>query len=400
MRTIVDTLNSVFKETGVDSLTSLNFNNTKKWQSLLSLTFLSILVSWPAFSAEKVTLRLLVWEGYAPTEQRQEFIRYINAKYDVELSLSVKYIAEAEDGFEALRLKKADVISPAHNRINDKRFRMIDSGLLLPLDLNNIPNYTALSPSFKKLDHLVKEGVHYGLPFGWGPYGLAYNTEKFETPPSTWSALWQSQHQGKYSIADYGEINIYLVALAMGYGPQALNDFDKLNNPEFKARLLELVSGAKSLWVGVDTAADLKGMSIASSWGFALPKLKQLGEEWKWAYPKNGVPGWIDNHVLSSELANKPVLKRIAEEWLNYTISFTFQDKVLVKSLSTNPVNSLTFSSASAEEKQGFYAESLNDPKALIILMPELDRRTRNGMNNLWNEALATSRAVTKVGQN
>ncbi len=43
---------------------------------------------------------------------------------------------------------------------------------------------------------------------------------------------------------------------------------------------------------------------------------------------------------------------------------------------------------ATEKQKRGFYAKSLNDPQALIVLMPELDRRTRNGMDNLWNKAL------------
>jgi spermidine/putrescine-binding protein len=340
------------------------------------------------FAENQQVLRLLVWEGYAPEAQREQFRQYIYRKYAVDLTLKVDYIADAEDGFEALRLKKADIVSPAHNRINDKRFRMIDSGLLLPLNLENLPNYQQLNPSFKRLEHLVKDGVHYGLPFAWGPYGLVYNTEVFEKAPDSWNVLWEPQYSGHYSIADYGEINIYLTALAMGYDKKTLGDFDQLNNKAFKAKLAALLANAKSLWVGVDTADDLQQKKLASSWGFALPELKQRGEIWKWAYPKEGVPGWIDNHVISQELANKPQLKRIAEEWINFTISSEFQTSVLVAALSTNSVNMVTVETASELQKQGFYARSLIDPEAVIVLMPELDRRSRNGIDSLWNKAL------------
>jgi spermidine/putrescine transport system substrate-binding protein len=54
-------------------------------------------------------------------------------------------------------------------------------------------------------------------------------------------------------------------------------------------------------------------------------------------------------------------------------------------------VNSLTVESASEQQKQGFYSQSLVDPDALIVLMPELDRRSRNGIDNLWNHALQAS---------
>ncbi|PKG96133.1 hypothetical protein [Paraglaciecola sp. MB-3u-78] len=127
---------------------------------------------------------------------------------------------------------------------------------------------------------------------------------------------------------------------------------------------------------------------LASSWGFSLPELKKRGEIWKWAYPREGVPGWIDNHVLSQELADKPELKRIAEEWINFTISTEFQNSVLVEALGTNPVNMMTVETATEAQKRGFYATSLSESKALIVLMPQLDRRTRNGIDNLWNTAL------------
>jgi spermidine/putrescine transport system substrate-binding protein len=349
-----------------------------------------------AFAENQQILRLLVWEGYAPEAQREQFIQFISEKYSVDLILKVEYIADAEDGFEALRLKKADIVSPAHNRINDKRYKMIDSGLLLPLNLDNLPNYQQLTPSFKQLTFLVKDGVHYGLPFAWGPYGLVYNTEVFDKAPQSWSVLWDPKYSGHYSVADYGEINIYLTALAMGYEPKDLSDFDKLNNEAFKAKLAGLLSNAKSLWVGVDTADDLEQKKLASSWGFSLPELKQRGEIWKWAYPKEGVPGWIDNHVISQELASKPQLKRIAEEWINFTISNEFQTSVLVEALSTNSVNMETVETATDEQKRGFYAKSLNDPDAIIVLMPELDRRTRNGVDNLWNKALKHFSPISK----
>jgi spermidine/putrescine transport system substrate-binding protein len=357
-------------------------------RSLIWVILATALLPICASAENQQVLRLLVWEGYAPEAQRVQFRQYILDKYSVNLTLQVAYIEEAEDGFHALRLKKADIVSPAHNRINDKRFKMIDSGLLLPLNLDNIPNYTELNPSFKQLQHLVKDGIHYGLPFAWGPYGLVYNSDVFDKAPDSWNVLWNPKFHGQYSIADYGEINIYLTALAMGYDKKALTDFEKLNNPAFKAKLAALVAHSQSLWVGVDTADDLHKQSLASSWGFSLPELKKRGQIWRWAYPKEGVPGWIDNHVISSDLADKPELKRIAEEWINFTISTDFQSHVLVQALATNPVNSVTAKNATEEQKQGFYARSLNDPKALIILMPELDRRTRNGSNNLWNQAL------------
>jgi spermidine/putrescine-binding protein len=103
----------------------------------VTLTLVSDYVS----AKNQHVLRLLVWEGYAPESQREKFRQFVSEKYAADVILKVDYIRDAEDGFAALRLKKVDVLSPAHNRISDKRFKMIDAGLLLPLNLDNLPIY-------------------------------------------------------------------------------------------------------------------------------------------------------------------------------------------------------------------------------------------------------------------
>lgn len=344
-----------------------------------------------AHSAEQEVLRLLVWGGYAPKSQQEKFRQFIADKYSINLTITVSYIAEPEDGFEALRLKKADIVSPAHNRINDKRFRMIDSGLLLPLQLENFSNLKQLDPSFKNLDHLIKDNIHYGLPFAWGPYGLIYNSKLINTPPTSLNILWNPRYSNQLSIANIGEINVFLTALAMGYDKNSLADLNQLDNHEFIHKLAALVSQAKTMWVGVDNADDNEGLALSTSWGFSLAELHARGENWKWVYPKEGVPGWIDNHVISKAVEENPQLQRIAEEWLNFTISKEFQKEVLVETLATHPVNKLALDASTKLQKQLFYASSMNDPEASIILMPMIDRRTRNGMNLMWEKAIQLS---------
>lgn len=363
-------------------------SDTLKCLRFLCSVLVSLLLVAPAAIAEPQILRLLVWEGYAPAAQRQAFQRYVLEKYDVDLHMDVSYIAETEDCYTALRLKKADILSPAHNRINDTRFRMFELGLLLPLNLDNIPNYADLADNFKNLDHLTYEGKAYGSPFAWGPYGLIYNAKLVKEPPTSWNALWSPDYIKQFTVADLGEHNIYITALAQGYGDSDLKSFDALNNASFKDMLSKLASNSRGLWYGVDTADDLKGMSLATSWGFSLPELRARGENWKWAPLKEKSPGWIDNFVISHTLKNKPQLKRIAEEWINYTLSPEFQAEVLVKGLSARPVNAKT---KQLLTKEIIETVGLNDATAsseMFILMPELDRRTRNGFDLLWKQAM------------
>lgn len=352
------------------------------------VTVLILLLCAPLASAEPQVLRLLVWKGYAPADQRQQFQHYIQEKYAVDLQLEVRYIAETEDCYTALRLKTADILSPAHNRINDKRFRMFDLGLVLPLDLDNIPNYADLEPRFKHLQQLTHAGQAYGIPFAWGPYGLIYNADRVAEPPTSWNALWETRYRDKFTVADLGEHNVYITALALGYGDKALESYDVINTQRFRNKLARLANNSRRLWLGVDSADDMKGMSLATSWGFSLAELKQRGENWKWAPLKEKSPGWIDNFIISHSLKDKPQLKRIAEEWINFTLSPRFQASVLVEGLSARPVNTKARQLLSAEliETMGLDTAAASNGK--LVLMPELDRRTRNGFDLLWSKAL------------
>lgn len=338
--------------------------------------------------AETQVLRLLVWEGYAPQTQRQEFEHYIQEKYGVDLHLDVSYIAETDDCYRAVRLKTADILSPAHNRINDKRFRMFDLGLLLPLNLDNIPNYADLGSNFTNLAHLTYQGQAYGAPFAWGPYGLIYNADRISTPPTSWNVLWDPRYRNQFMIADLGEHNIYITALALGYHDDDLKSFDAVNNARFRNKLISLARNSQSLWLGVDTADDLQGMSLATSWGFSLPELRERGENWKWAPLEEKSPGWIDNFVISHTLKDRPQLKRIAEEWINYALSPEFQAAVLVEGLAARPVNRKTKALLSQRLVETVGLDGAASFEELFILMPELDRRTRNGFDLLWNRAM------------
>jgi len=363
-------------------------SDVSKWLWMFRSLCLSLLLVTPAAVAEPQILRLLVWEGYAPVAQRQAFQRYVLEKYDVDLHMEVSYIAETEDCYTALRLKKADILSPAHNRINDKRFRMFELGLLLPLNLDNIPNYADLAENFKNLDHLNYEGKAYGTPFAWGPYGLIYNAKLVKEPPTSWSALWSPEYRQRFTVADLGEHNIYITALAQGYGEDDLKSFDTLNNEPFKEMLSKLASNSQDLWLGVDTADDLKGMSLATSWGFSLPELRARGENWKWAPLKEKSPGWIDNFVISHTLKDRPQLKRIAEEWINFTLSPEFQAEVLVRGLSARPVNAKTKQLLTKDMIETVGLDDATASNEMLVLMPELDRRTRNGFDLLWRQAM------------
>ncbi|WP_027362934.1 extracellular solute-binding protein [Desulfospira joergensenii] len=149
------------------------------------------------------TLRLHVWDGYAPEGKVGKFENYIQQKYNRVVKLEISYISDPNDFFEQIRGKKADIISPGHNLLKDARFNFIKNKILLPLDLNNIPNYKNLISNLQNAEYSYQDGKVYAVPFAHGPYGLAYNTAHLNAPDS-WGVFWDSKYKDKYTISlDY-----------------------------------------------------------------------------------------------------------------------------------------------------------------------------------------------------
>ena len=334
-------------------------------------------------------LRMLVWEGYTPEKQVKIFESYIQQKYNKSVKLKIQYISDPNDFFDGIRSKEIDIISPTHNLLKDARFNFIKNKILLPVDLDNVPNYKQIIHSLQNADYAESDGNVYAVPFVHGPYGLGYNAGILNAPDS-WNIFWDPKFKNKYSISsDYYEVNIYITGLSLGYKGNQLSTAEVINNPEFKNKLRELAQNAGSLWEGVDTAEALKNQSIAAVWGFSFPELSKQGQIWKIAEPKEGTMGFVDNFAIGYALKDKPFLKKVAEEWLNYAISPDFQVEAVVRGLGSAPVNLSIRDQLTPEENAQYHMEDPDFFQNNRILWPTLKRtRDRNIMKMLWEKSM------------
>ncbi len=349
----------------------------------------SLLAPTTAF-AEEQTLRMLVWEGYTPDELMQQFVALVEEKYDVSLKLDVTFCEANDDFFPALRAGTVDIISPSHPVPRDQRWQLLKLNLTLPLNLENIPNYQNVLPALQEAEYCTEDGQVYAVPHIRGPYGLAYNTAIVKDEPKSWSILWEPQYKGKYTVGNQYEQNVYAAALALGIAPSEMHDYKTVNTPEMQDKLAQLAANAKSLWEGVDKAEDLKGLSLAAVWGFSLPELKEAGETWKIAEPKEGTTGWVDNFMIGHSLEDNPKLKRIAEEWLNFSLSDPYQIYV-VRGLACPPTTTTVAAKLSPEEVRQFHLDDPTHFEKSRLLWQTLNKRDRQGLERLWKNAVQKS---------
>ncbi len=355
-----------------------------------TLLFVSVLI-FSMFATNSIfaeTLRVLTWEAYMPKEFQQKLIQLAKDKYDVDLALEIQFVNGNDEFFPALRDKKADIITPSHNVIRDKRYRFIKHRLILPLDLKNIPNYQNVDAGLQRAAYCTEGDKVYGVPVARGPYGLVYNTAKFETAPDSWNILWDPKYKGQYAIGKHQyEENIFSTALAMGFSADEISNYKKLNTPAFQEKLAQLVKNAHNMWEGVDKPEDLKGLTLATAWGDSINGLKKMGEIWKLAEPKEGVTAWVDNFMISHTLEEKPKLRQIAEEWLNIVLSDEYQ-MYIVRGIGTVPIISTIIDRLSPEEIERFHLDDPAHFKNNRILWPTLGKIDRKGFKRLWDKAM------------
>jgi len=333
-------------------------------------------------------LNILCWEGYAPAEKVTQFEQMILKKYGEKLTLAVQYAAEDKQWFEMIRAKQADIISPAHNIPKSKTWPMIQHGLLLPLNLENIPNYQKINPQLILSDFVTHNQQTYAVPLLYGPYGLAYNNQKISQAPTSWNIFWDPEYQGKYTVSEvFYEVNIYITALALGYPIAQLGDYESFSKDKrFRIKLAQLAQHADRMWTEVDKVDDLKGLTIATSFGFSFTDLKNQGETWAFASPKEGQSAWVDHWAIGYSLKDSPLKKKIAEEWINFTLTEDLQ-LALARQLSSSPVLSHFEQPLDSNELQKYHLDDSNFFADQFFLLTALDRRQQNGFKKLWEQA-------------
>ena len=85
-----------------------------------------------------------------------------------------------------------DVIIPSDYMIA----RMINEDMLLPLDFDNIPNYSLVDEQFKNQPYDPEN--MYSVPYTWGTVGVIYNTKYVdEEDIGEWDLLWNEKYAGK-----------------------------------------------------------------------------------------------------------------------------------------------------------------------------------------------------------
>jgi len=104
------------------------------------------------------------------------------------------------------------------------------------------------------------------------------------------------------------------------------------------------------------------------------------------AEPVEGMPCWIDNYAITWALADKPFLKKAAEEYISLLLSNEYQVENIMRNMSLTPIITHINDLLTTEEKERLNVDVPNFFNNNRILLHTYSPRDRNGLMLLWED--------------
>ncbi len=179
-------------------------------------------------------------------------------------------------------------------------------GLIDPLDLSKLPNYSAESEAVRFSNEGTIDGTTYAVPKNWGTTGIAANTAKLKTPITSWKQFFevaQAEGDGRAMVHDYQLTTIGNALVSLGY---SFNSID----PAELAKAEELLIKVKPHLFAINSDYQ-PGMRATDAWLTMCwtndgAQLNRDMPEIAFTLGTDGGEIWSDFYAVPKSAANKP----------------------------------------------------------------------------------------------
>ena len=271
------------------------------------------------------TLKVYNWSDYIDESVIPEFEQW----YKDQTGETIKVVYQTFDVNETMlsKIEKGhedyDVVCPSDYIIE----RMLNNGLLIPLDFASIPdsiNYISLNKSpyisgmFRSINPDI-DANDYSVAYMWGTTGILYNTSKVtEEEASTWDVIRNPKFAGQVLIKDaprdvYAPVLIYLKQKELAEGSVTLNDLMHDSSDESIAAVEEYMKVVKDGVLGWEADFGKEQMTkergvVSLNWSgdavWAIEEAAEVGVSLAYLVPEEGSTVWFDGWVIPKYARN------------------------------------------------------------------------------------------------
>ena len=270
-------------------------------------------------------LKVYNWSDYIDESVLPEFEVWYEAKTGEKITvvyqtfdINETMLSKIEKGHEDY-----DVVCPSDYIIE----RMLNDGLILPLDFASIPdsiNYIALnkSPYMLKMFREINPDIDandFSVPYMWGTTGIIYNKAEVSAEEAgTWDIIRNPKFAGRILIKDaprdvYGPVLIYLKQEELKSGKVSLEELMHDSSDESIAAVEAYLKQVKDGVLGweADFGKDqmTKGRGVISlNWSgdavWAIEEAAEVGVDLDYIVPEEGSTVWFDGWVIPKYAKN------------------------------------------------------------------------------------------------
>mgnify|MGYP002789560098 CR=1 FL=1 len=283
-------------------------------------------------------VNIVAWPGYlerGETDPNFDWITKFEAASGCKVNVKT---ANTSDEMVALMNEGGfDLVTAS----GDASLRLVAGDRVQPINIDLIPSWSTIDPRLQNAPWHTVDGVHYGVPYMWGPNVLMYNTEVFkDAPPTSWNVVFEEMtlpdgqsnkgrvqaYDGPIHIADAAQ---YLMATKPELG---ITSPYELNEDQYKAAL-DLLRVQRTLvsrywhdaFIQIDDFKN-EGMAASGTWPFQVNLLQADGVPVASVIPKEGATGWADTTMMATDAANP----NCAYLWMEHSLSSNLQSDLSV----------------------------------------------------------------------
>jgi putative spermidine/putrescine transport system substrate-binding protein len=290
-------------------------------------------------------LNIVAWPGYIERGQTVEGFDWVTSFEEATGCMVNVKTANTSDEMVALMNEGGfDLVTAS----GDASLRLVAGKRVQPVNISLIPSWDTVDDRLKESPWYVVDGVHYGVPYQWGPNVLMYNTEVFgDSPPTSWNVVFEEMtlpdgksNEGRVQAYD-GPIHIADAAQYLMYHRPELGIVSpyELNADQYAAAL-DLLREQRKLvarywhdaFIQMDDFKN-EGIVASGTWPFQVNLLQTDGAPVASVIPVEGATGWADTTMMHVEAANP----NCAYLWMEHSLSSNLQSDLSVW-FGSNPV--------------------------------------------------------------
>jgi putative spermidine/putrescine transport system substrate-binding protein len=289
-------------------------------------------------------VNIVAWAGYIERGESDKAYDWVTGfEKDTGCKVSVKVASSSDEMVALMNQGGFDLVTAS----GDASLRLVAGKTVKAVDVTKIPSWKTVDDRLKSAPWHTVGGVHYGVPYQWGPNVLLYNTKVFPKAPDSWSVVFEAQNlpDGKPNKgrvqAYYGPIYIADAALYLKSKNPALGITDpyELSEAQYKAAL-DVLRGQNKLvqryWDDANKQVDdfkNEGVVAAPSWPFQVNTLAGQKVPVASVFPKENATGWADTTMMHAKAAHP----NCAYAWLEHSLAPKVQGDVAAW-FGSNPV--------------------------------------------------------------